>query len=60
LATPSAAAPTSSAAIFAERAAEALTEALTRLSHRTDPLPGEIREEAARHHDEPALARCTS
>jgi len=40
----------------AERAALALTEALTRLSDRADPVPDEIWEEAARHYDEPALA----
>jgi AhpD family alkylhydroperoxidase len=40
----------------AERAALALTEAVTRLSDRADPLPDEIWGEAARHYDEPALA----
>ena len=40
----------------AERAALALTEAVTRLSDRTDPVPDEIRQEAARHYDERALA----
>ena len=40
----------------AERAALALTEAITRLSDRTDPVPDEIWNEAARHYDEPALA----
>ncbi|MFB3922015.1 MAG: carboxymuconolactone decarboxylase family protein [Terriglobia bacterium] len=40
----------------AERAALALTEALTRISDRPDPVPDEIWEEAARHYDEPALA----
>ena len=40
----------------AERAALALTEAVTRLSDRTDPVPDAIWEEAARHYDEPALA----
>jgi AhpD family alkylhydroperoxidase len=40
----------------AERAALALTEAVTRLSDRADPVPDEIFEEAARHYDEPALA----
>jgi AhpD family alkylhydroperoxidase len=40
----------------AERAALALTEAVTRLSDRTDPVPDEIWEAAARHYDEPALA----
>ncbi len=40
----------------AERAALALTEAVTRLSDRTDPVPDEIWSEAARHYDEQALA----
>ena len=40
----------------AERAALALTEAVTRLSDRFDPVPDEIWEEAARHYDENALA----
>jgi Carboxymuconolactone decarboxylase family len=40
----------------AERAALALTEALTRLSDREDPVPGEIWDGAARHYDEKALA----
>ena len=40
----------------AERAALALTEAVTRLSDRADPVPDAIWEEAARHYDEPALA----
>jgi len=40
----------------AERAALALTEAITRLSDRADPVPDAIWEEAARHYDEPALA----
>lgn len=40
----------------AERAALALTEAVTRLSDRTDPVPDEIWDEAARHFDEPQLA----
>jgi len=40
----------------AERAALALTEALTRLSDRFDPVPDEIWNEAARHYDEPRLA----
>ena len=39
----------------AERAALALTEAVTRLSDRPDPVPDEIWEEAARHYDEQAL-----
>ena len=40
----------------AERAALALTEAVTRLSDQTDPVPDEIWDEAARHYDEQALA----
>jgi AhpD family alkylhydroperoxidase len=40
----------------AERAALALTEAVTRLSDRTDAVPDEIWEEASRHYDERALA----
>jgi AhpD family alkylhydroperoxidase len=40
----------------AERAALALTEAVTRLSDREDPIPDEIWNEAARHFDEPALS----
>lgn len=40
----------------AERAALALTEAVTRLSDRADPVPDDIWEEAARHYDEQALA----
>lgn len=40
----------------AERAALALTEAVTRLSDRDDPVPDQIWDEAARHYDEPALA----
>jgi len=40
----------------AERAALALTEAVTRLSDRPDPVPDEIWNEAARHFDEHALA----
>jgi AhpD family alkylhydroperoxidase len=40
----------------AERAALALTEAVTRLSDRADPVPDEIWDEAARHYDKPALA----
>lgn len=40
----------------AERAALALTEAVTRLSDRADPVPDELWDEAARHDDEPALA----
>ena len=40
----------------AERAALALTEAVTRLSDRTDAVPDAIWDEAARHYDEEALA----
>src|SRR5215472_6046648 len=40
----------------AERAALALTEAVTRLSDRANPVPDDIWEEAARYYDEPALA----
>jgi alkylhydroperoxidase family enzyme len=40
----------------AERAALALTEAVTRLADRPDPVPDEIWNEAARHFDESALA----
>lgn len=40
----------------AERAALALTESVTRLSDRSDPVPDEIWKEAARHYDESALA----
>lgn len=40
----------------AERAALALTEAVTRLSDRSDPVPNPVWEEAARHFDEIALA----
>ena len=40
----------------AERAALALTEAVTRLSDRAEPVPDEIWDEAARQYDEQALA----
>jgi AhpD family alkylhydroperoxidase len=40
----------------AERAALALTEAVTRISDRPDPVPDEIWDEATRHYDEKALA----
>ncbi len=40
----------------AERAALELTEAMTRLSDRPDPVPDEIWNRAAEHFDEPALA----
>ena len=43
----------------AERAALALTEAATRLSDRSDPVPDEIWDEAARHFDERQLAALT-
>ena len=38
-----------------ERAALALTEAVTRLADRPDPVPDEIWDEAARHYDERQL-----
>jgi AhpD family alkylhydroperoxidase len=40
----------------AERAALALTEAATRMSDRSDPVPDEVWDEAARHYDERQLA----
>ncbi|ATU92048.1 carboxymuconolactone decarboxylase family protein [Phyllobacterium zundukense] len=40
----------------AERAALALTEAVTRLSDRADPVPDDIWQDATRHYDEKALA----
>jgi AhpD family alkylhydroperoxidase len=40
----------------AERAALALTEAVTRLSDQADPVPDDIWEEASRHYDEQPLA----
>ncbi len=40
----------------AERAALALTEAVTRLSDREDPVPDAVWQEAERHYDEDALA----
>jgi AhpD family alkylhydroperoxidase len=40
----------------AERAALALTESVTRLSDRPDPVPDALWDEVARHYDEPALA----
>jgi len=40
----------------AERAALALTEATTRLADRSDPVPDEVWEEAARHYSELQLA----
>ena len=39
----------------AERAALALTEAVTRLADQSDPVPDDVWEEAARHFDERAL-----
>jgi AhpD family alkylhydroperoxidase len=39
-----------------ERAALSLTEAVTRLADRPDPVPDEVWNEAAKHYDEPALA----
>ena len=39
-----------------ERAALALTEALTRISDRADPVPDEVWNEAARHYNEQGLA----
>lgn len=40
----------------AERAALTLSEAVTRLSDRTDPVPDGIYNEASKHYDEQALA----
>jgi AhpD family alkylhydroperoxidase len=40
----------------AERAALALTEAATRLADKSEPVPGAVWDEAARHYDEKALA----
>ncbi len=40
----------------AERAALALTEAMTRIADREDPVPDKLWEEAKRHYDERALA----
>jgi AhpD family alkylhydroperoxidase len=40
----------------AERAALALTEAVTRLADRPDPVPDEIWDEAATHYDEQGLS----
>jgi AhpD family alkylhydroperoxidase len=40
----------------AERAALALTEAATRLADRSDAVPDEVWDEAARHYDEAQLA----
>jgi AhpD family alkylhydroperoxidase len=40
----------------AERAALALTEAVTRLSDKTDPVPDDIWNEATKHYDERGLS----
>jgi AhpD family alkylhydroperoxidase len=40
----------------AERAALALTEAVTRMADRPDPVPDDVWDDAARHYDETALA----
>ena len=40
----------------AERAALALTESLTRLSDKADPVPDDIWDEATKHYNEKALA----
>ena len=40
----------------AERAALALTESVTRLSDREDPVPDDVWNEAARHYDERAIS----
>jgi len=40
----------------AERAALALSEAVTRLSDRSDPVPDEVWNEAKRHYNDPQLA----
>ena len=40
----------------AERAALAMTEALTRIADTADPVPDELWDEAARHYDEQELA----
>jgi AhpD family alkylhydroperoxidase len=39
-----------------ERAALALTEAVTRLSDRADPVPDEVWNEAAKHYDESGMS----
>ena len=39
-----------------ERAALALTEAVTRVADRADPVPDEVWNEAAKHYDEQALS----
>lgn len=43
----------------AERAALALAEAATRVADRSDPVPDEIWDEAARHFSEPEMAALT-
>lgn len=43
----------------AERAALALTEAMTRIADRADPVPDEVWNEARRHFDDKALAGLT-
>lgn len=40
----------------AERAALALTEAVTRIADRPEPVPDDVWAEAARHYDAPSLA----
>ncbi|MGB3441516.1 MAG: carboxymuconolactone decarboxylase family protein [Actinophytocola sp.] len=40
----------------AERAALALAENVTRLADRSDPVPDDVWDEAAKHYDEPGLA----
>jgi AhpD family alkylhydroperoxidase len=40
----------------AERAALALTEAVTRIADREDPVSDAVWQEAARHYDEPAMS----
>jgi AhpD family alkylhydroperoxidase len=40
----------------AERVALALTDALTRLADRPDPVPDDLWDEAVRHYEEPQLA----
>ncbi len=41
----------------AERAALALTESVTRLSDKSDPVPDDVWDEAAKHYSEEALAQ---
>jgi AhpD family alkylhydroperoxidase len=40
----------------AERAALALTEAVTRIADKSDPVPDDVWEEATRHYDEKAIS----